>query len=288
MPELLDRFRKVEELGFDIAWTADHFVDPFEPTHDWFEAWTLLAAAARETSKVRLGPLVSSITLRNPSLLARQAMTIDHLSDGRLELGIGAGGAPLDHSMTGTPLWEPAERVQRLRETVEIVDELLTTGRVTYSGKYYKIQDAHVDPLPVQKPRPPLVIAATSPRTIEVAAKYADSWSSYPRGGRGERLTGQAAVSATAERVALLDRHCAAIGRDPSSIRRSFLTWAGWSEPMPTPQGFAGLVQDYREVGINEFGVYWPSDEGDLAKLEAIAESLPELRSAAAPTDVDV
>lgn len=111
----------MEEAGFDSIWLADHFVNDMQPTAPWFEAWTLLAALATQTEKIRIGTLVTPITWRNPAWLARQAMTVDHISNGRLEIGIGAGApAQIDcsYSMTGTPDWPPAERVDRVREVV--------------------------------------------------------------------------------------------------------------------------------------------------------------------------
>ena len=128
-PEMVEHCQHLESLGVDSVWIGDHFVDPYVPAGYWFEAWTLLAALAAVTRRIRLGTLVASITLRNPALLARQAMTIDHISNGRLELGIGAGRAPLDHSMTSIPNWETPERARRFRECVEIVDQMLRNPR---------------------------------------------------------------------------------------------------------------------------------------------------------------
>src|SRR5215471_13672757 len=125
-PELLERYRHIEALGFDVAGVADHFVDWNSPRTPWFEAWTLLAAIARETAKIRLATLVTQIPFRNPALLARQALTVDHISNGRLELGLGIG-LTIDpaYEMMGLSNWSAGERVDRFKEYVEIVDRLL-------------------------------------------------------------------------------------------------------------------------------------------------------------------
>ena len=114
-----------KESGFDSVWVVDHFVNPTMPTGRWFEGWTMLAALAARTNRVRLGALVTSISFRNPAMLAKEALTVDHISDGRLELGIGAGGQVNDHTMTGSEPWPPAERVDRFGEFIAIVDALL-------------------------------------------------------------------------------------------------------------------------------------------------------------------
>ena len=160
-PEILGRFRHVEDLGFDLATTADHFVDWNNPAVPWLEAWTVLAAAARETTRIRLATYVSQIPLRHPAMLARQALTVDHISGGRLEVGLGTG-LTIDpaYDMIGIPNWEPKERVARFEEYVEIVDRLLSNETSSFEGSYYRIKDAAMNPRPVQRPRPPIVIAA--------------------------------------------------------------------------------------------------------------------------------
>jgi alkanesulfonate monooxygenase SsuD/methylene tetrahydromethanopterin reductase-like flavin-dependent oxidoreductase (luciferase family) len=257
-PDMVEHWQHLEALGFDSVWLADQFVDPYVPTGFWFEAWTLLAALAAETKRIRIGTLVTSITLRNPSLLARQAMTIDHVSNGRLELGIGAGRAPLDHSMTGIPTWETPERARRFREFVEIVDRMLRQPTTTYQGQYYQIQDAAMNPMPAQRPRPPLTLAAHGPATLKITAALGDSWNSFGKFGAsaGESLT------ITRERNQILDEYCAARGRDPQTLRRSFLSGITDEKPFASLQAFQDYVGCYEEVGINEFIFYWLPEGG--------------------------
>jgi alkanesulfonate monooxygenase SsuD/methylene tetrahydromethanopterin reductase-like flavin-dependent oxidoreductase (luciferase family) len=155
-PVMVEQWRRLEELGYDSAWNCDHFVHRDAPSLPWFEGWTQLAALAARTSRIRLGSLVTSITYRNPAIPAREALTVDHVSSGRLELAVGAGGSPLDATMTGVGVWEAPERMRRYREFVAITDALLRDRVTTYHGQYYRVQDAEMHPAPVQQPRPPL------------------------------------------------------------------------------------------------------------------------------------
>jgi len=257
-PEMIEHCQHVESLGFDNVWIADHFVDPYVPSGSWFDGWTLLAALATATNRIRLGTLVTSITLRNPAILARQAMTIDHISSGRLELAIGAGRAPLDHSMTGIPTWETPERARRFRECAEIVDQLLRNSTTTYDGKYYQIKDATMNPASIQKPRPPLTLAAHGPTTLKVAAALADSWNSLGKFGAST----EEATLLTRERNQMLDAYCATHGRDPQSLRRSFLSGLTTDKPFASVQAFHDFVGCYHEAGIDEFIFYWLPESG--------------------------
>ncbi len=281
---LAERAKRAEAMGFDTLWVGDHFVNPYAPKGPWFEAWTTLAGLASATTRIRLGPLVSSITLRNPALLARMAMTVDHISHGRLEFGIGPAGAPLDYAMLGLPVWSPRERVDRLAENLEIISALLEHGEVHHRGSHYVIDGAVVAPAPVQRPRPPITVGALGPRAIELAARYADAWNTYGV-AEGRAVTGrlghEEAMAATAARCALLDAACERAGRDLSSIRRSYLSFRGLSEPLGTPAEFSRFVGDLTAIGMHDVVVYWPADADGEAALEAIArEALPDLRPA--------
>jgi len=288
---LVERWRQLDALGWDSVWLGDHFVDPFSPDEPWYDGWTLLAALATHTKRIRIGTLVSSITLRNPALLAKEAMTVDHVSQGRLELGIGAAGRPLDHTMTGSDVWGSPERVQRFRESVEIVDRLLRQRVTTYAGRWYRTEEAVMNPGPLQQPRPPLTLAAHGPTTIRIAARYADSWNSLGKLG----ASADESLRATRERNQQLDEYCAALGRDPHEIERSLLCGFTPDRPFVSLDAFHEFVGRYRDVGIEEFIFYWLGDEGhpvfadrgrkgvtitDRATLERIAmDAIPALRS---------
>ena len=163
-PVLRERVVRAEELGIETAGLADHFVDWTRPANPWFESWTALTGLAGATRSIRLASWVTQIALRNPAMLARQALTLDHVSGGRLELGLGTGiaGDP-SYDMIGVPNWEPAERVARLAEYVQIVDRLLREEVTSFAGTYYRVDGATVNPRPVQIPRPPITIAAMGP-----------------------------------------------------------------------------------------------------------------------------
>jgi alkanesulfonate monooxygenase SsuD/methylene tetrahydromethanopterin reductase-like flavin-dependent oxidoreductase (luciferase family) len=155
-------------------WIPDHFVFPWQPSSPWLECFSVLAALAARTSRIRLGSLVTHTVYRNPAILARTAMSLDQISGGRLELGLGSGASEYDWTMTsGAAPAPPAERVDRFVETVEIVDGLLRRTLDTYAGRYFSVADAALAPGPVQQPRPRLLIAASGPRMLKTAARYA-------------------------------------------------------------------------------------------------------------------
>jgi alkanesulfonate monooxygenase SsuD/methylene tetrahydromethanopterin reductase-like flavin-dependent oxidoreductase (luciferase family) len=285
-PSMVERFGVAEALGFDSAWVVDHFVNPAMHTGRWFEGWTMLAALAARTSRVRLGALVTSISFRNPAMLAKAALTIDHISEGRLELGLGAGGQPQDHTMTGSEPWPAAERVARFGEFVTIVDGLLQSQEpYSYQGHYYRVHDAIMTPGPVQRPRPPLTIGATGPKMLAIAARFADTLNTSGGGGgrRAHELTPADAVENVRRRNEQLDEICAQQGRDPHTLRRSLLAGGGSSpeNPWQSVDAFADFVGRYREAGISEFLLYYPSRaEQAYGYFERIArELLPRLRT---------
>jgi alkanesulfonate monooxygenase SsuD/methylene tetrahydromethanopterin reductase-like flavin-dependent oxidoreductase (luciferase family) len=277
----VERWRLIENLGFDSVWLADHFVNPFQPEAPWFESWTLLAALASQTDHIRIGTLVSSIPLRNPALLARQALTVDHISNGRLELGLGAGApGSIDpvYSMIGIKDWAAAERVSRFQEAVEVVDKCLRNRVASYDGQYYKLRDVAMSPLPVQQPRPPITIGAMGPRMLKVAARYADTWNSFGDeewGAPTERV-----VENTRRRNELVDRYCREIGREPDSLRRSLLTFGADAEIVFRSQkDFEEVVDRYREIGITELIFFYPHTEKLIPTFKEIAtEVIPILR----------
>lgn len=170
---LVERWRRAEALGWDSIWVADHTPAQF-PGAIAYEAYTLLAALARETSRVRIGALVTPIAFRNPTMLAMSAITVDHISGGRLEVGIGAGGGDKDAKALGLDPWSPAEQVERLAEQLAILDRALRGEPVDHAGTHYRAQVTFV--APVQRPRPPFMIAAQGPRTLRLVARYGDAW----------------------------------------------------------------------------------------------------------------
>jgi F420-dependent oxidoreductase-like protein len=264
-PTLVERWKLFEELGFYSAWDCDHFIQPSRPTGPYFEAWTLLAGLAAVTNRIRLGVLVSCNTFRHPSLLAKEIVTIDHISDGRLDVGLGAGWYEPEHPMFGITLPPPGERVAQFHEAVEVVDALLRNDVSSYQGQYYQLREATSRPKPIQQPRPPLVLAGHRPRMLRIVAQYADTWNSF------------GTVAEMRERNNLLDEACAQIGRDPHNIVRSLYGWAAMlpSDPWDSVEAFREMVGGYAEAGVNEFLIDQPRIEQQAVLERVAAEVLP-------------
>lgn len=280
--QLLGRYQSIENLGFDIAGMADHFVDWTNPPSPWFELWTHAAAVAAKTSRVRLSTCVAQIPLRNPAMFARQALSVEHISNGRLELGLGLGlTTDPSYDMMGIPNWDNKERVARFVEYVEIVDRLLSNEVTSYKGKFYEINEAVMNPRPLQKPRPPIMVAAMGPVMLKMAARYADIWNSL---SFAEKFDDQ--MEETRERIARVDEHCAAIGRDPATLRRSYLMFdaharrsGGMMRYYESETIFTDMVGRVMELGMTDIGMYYPMREEQLPMFEKIAtEIIPELR----------
>jgi alkanesulfonate monooxygenase SsuD/methylene tetrahydromethanopterin reductase-like flavin-dependent oxidoreductase (luciferase family) len=271
---ILADFQEAEALGFDHAWLVDHLVDTDgAPEDGCLEGWTLLAAIAARTSRIRLGVLVSSNTFRNPALLLKEAVTVDHISGGRLVLGIGTGWHEDEHRRFGFDLPPAPERVDRFEEAVKVISLLMGQERTTFKGRYYRLDDAHLEPRPVQQPRIPILIAAHRPRMLRIAARYADQWDTFAA------IPGTATEGVEdeiAERIAALDAACVAIGRDPSEIRRS--TWAT-SEALRSTDAYLDFVRRHRRLGFTDFATVRPAP-GDAEVLRRVAtEIIPELRA---------
>ena len=266
----VERWRRFEELGFDSVWDCDHWVQPSRPQGPYFEAWTLLAALAAKTERVRIGVLVSSNTFRHPAWLAKMAATVDHVSGGRLELGLGAGWYRPEHEMLGIDLPEPRELVDRFEEAVQVVDLLLRQDVTSFSGRHYRLREAAFRPGPVQQPRPPLTIGAHGPRMLGICARWADSWNSF---GSPEEIRA---------RNSILDEHCARIGRDPGTVVRSLYYWTARAEQdcWSSLDAFHDLVGRYREAGIEEFVIDLPREDQESVLERVAAEALPALRAA--------
>ena len=228
--------REVEELGLDSLWLPDHLVNPVG-SKPFYEGWTTLAALAQETARVRIGTIVSSIVYREPRLLAKQAIAVDHVSGGRLEVAVGPG-SDRDNEAAGLRPWTPRERSDRLRAFVEDLDDLLRGDE--RRG------------FPLQRPRPPLTIAAWSPRNIRLAAERADRWNTM--GGYG--LSAEEGLRTAASQAALLE---AASDRP---IIRSFLHGYRWvaETPFASVEAFSAYVERYREVGFDELLFYYPPE----------------------------
>jgi alkanesulfonate monooxygenase SsuD/methylene tetrahydromethanopterin reductase-like flavin-dependent oxidoreductase (luciferase family) len=222
-PVLLEEVRYLEGLGLGTVWLAARYAWPPRPGAPVLEAWTALAALATRTMHGRLGMLVSNVAVRHPSLLAEQAATVDHISGGRLELGLGSAYFGREHAFLGIPHLAPGGRIQRLREAVQVIDTLLRVRHLSYHGQFYHLDDAPLMPPPVQQPRAPLTIAAVGRKALWVVAEYADTW--VWEGGGLEAV--EQPLEGIRARNRLLDEYCEAMGRDPRTLERAY--YAGWA-----------------------------------------------------------
>jgi alkanesulfonate monooxygenase SsuD/methylene tetrahydromethanopterin reductase-like flavin-dependent oxidoreductase (luciferase family) len=268
-PQMVADWQRVEALGFDSIWLPDHLVPTFRRELPLFEAWTLLAGLATVTTRIRLGALVTCNTFRHPALLAKEAVTVDHISGGRLELGLGAGWIAFEHVMFGLRYPDDAERVAMFGEALQVIDALLRNDVTTHQGKHYQLNDAPFRPGPVQKPRPPITVAAHGPRMIKLVAPYADRWNSM------------GTVAEMRERGARLDDACVAIGRDPGEIIHSVLYVPSImpdEKPWDSPEAFIDFAGRFREAGVSELILQLPFD-GEWARIERVVEcGMPQLR----------
>lgn len=199
--ELRDFARAAERVGFESFWVSDHlFGGPVGvPDRDCLEAWTLLAALARDTTRVRLGVLVTAAQYRNPALLAKMVAGVDQMSDGRVEFGIGAGWKAEEYRAYGYEFAPAGERVEQLKDTLEICLRLWTSERATYRGKHYRIEDAVCAPKPAQRPHPPIWVGGSGPRVMRLAARYADGFDLGRRGPAGAPLSAEEMTAALAQ-----------------------------------------------------------------------------------------
>jgi len=281
--EIERRWHLVEDLGFDSLWDCDDLYWPETRGGICFDGLVVLAAMAARTGRVRVGTLVLSLPIRNPAVLAKQVIAIDHLSQGRLEFGFGAGLLEGDHLGAGEEFWGKTERIERFREAVALVSRLLSEDVVTLAGRYYRTTELWTGPGPLQRPRPPLLLAAHSAAMLRIAAEYADTWSSW--GGFVD--SEDEACRLTGERCRRLDDICDGIGRDPTSIGRNLLVFeaTGAYEVAPPARAFASveafrdLVGRYSEIGITELVFYFPETVDQRRVMEEeVAGLLPELR----------
>jgi len=251
--ELLRRVRLAEDLGFDGVWGFDHFTPMYgEGPGECFEGMTTLAGLAAATSTIRLGLLVTGVTYRHPSVLATQAMTIDHISNGRLELSMGAAWFDREHHELGIEFPPTARRFDLLEDALEITTRLFSGERVSYDGHVVSLHGAQVRPTPVQSPHPPIWIGGQGPRrTLPLVARFADVWHAW---GTPKSL---------AEPNEQLNALAEGAGRDPSTIARAT------SLPLDDVDQAARFADKWRDAGYDYLVCGWP-EAGD-ATVEQFA-----------------
>src|SRR5690348_6730157 len=237
------------------AWDFDHFMPlGSDPTGPCLEGWTLLAALAAQTTRIRVGVMVTGNTYRHPAVLANMGATVDIISGGRLDFGLGAGWNELEHSAYGIPLYPPGERIRRLGEACEVIRRMWTEEAPDYDGRYYQLKEARCEPKPIQKPYPPFVVGGGGEQlTLRIVAQYADVWNFA--GGPVETFT---------HKIGVLREHCAAVGRDPAAIELSVQVLVNYDDLDATVQA----VQGYVDAGATHLilNMRYPYPQGIVAR----------------------
>ncbi len=267
-------WRRAEELGFEHAWTYDHLAWRTLRDGPWFGAIPTLTAAAGVTKRIRLGPLVASPNFRHPVPFAKELISLDDISRGRLTLGIGAGGEGWDATVLGREPWSPRERADRFAEFVVLTDRLLRTPETSYTGRFYSADDARTYPGCLQQPRIPFAVAATGTRGMQLAAQYGDAWVTTGDPRVDTRLSGERGAALVREQMDRLDDACAQAGRDPRSLRRMVLTGLRLDSGLASGDEFAETTGRYEAAGVTDFVVHWPRPAdpfaGDVGTFERV------------------
>ncbi len=281
-----------ERLGYDSIWVYDHFITyPEVTTEPCFESWTTLSALASITQKIRLGTLVTCNSYRHPSVLAKISATLDAISKGRLNFGIGAGWYNIEYSAYGIPFPRASVRIAQLGEAVQIIKKMWTEDVPSFQGKYYTIEKAINSPKPIQKPHPPILIGGRGRKlTLRITAKFADrcNFGGYPTAKEYKEILG------------VLRAHCAAVGRNPDEIEKThIIDYAIIGESkgevekkirrfkpkdtptkefiernlVGTPDQIISKIEEFVDVGVTYFMLRFP-DMIELKPLRMFAEQV--------------
>ncbi|AZM54279.1 LLM class flavin-dependent oxidoreductase [Streptomyces sp. WAC 01529] len=283
-----DQWLRAEELGFHTAYTYDHLAWRSFRDGPWFGAVPTLTAAAAATERVRLGTLVTSPNFRHPVTLAKELLSLDDISGGRLTLGIGAGGNGFDATTllkADQEPWTPRERADRLGEFVPLLDRLLTEDSVTYEGTFYSASEARNIPGCVQRPRLPFAVAATGPRGLRLAARHGQAWVTTGDPKLFENGTPEESREALRGQLEKLGKACADLGRDMSELDKILLTGftPDRNRPLASLDAFVDFAGRHAELGFTEIVVHAPIPDSvfatDQGVFEQIAtEALSQLR----------
>jgi F420-dependent oxidoreductase-like protein len=273
-PELCSASVRVDALGYDSLWSYDHFVAlGADPTVPVFDGWTAIAALSALTAKTRLGVLVTGVTHRNPAVLAKMAATVDHLSDGRAILGLGAGWHEAEHTAYGIPFPPAGQRLDLLDEACTVIRSLFEQDVTTFEGDHCQVRDAVLWPKPIQARLPILIGGGGERRTLRIVAQHADLWNAF------------GTPDVVANKLLVLREHCAAVGRDPSTIGitlnagvivrdnatavharldeigevAGFPDYAASNQPWGTPDLVAARLAEYSSVGVSEVIAVMPA-----------------------------
>ncbi|TQK53129.1 luciferase-like monooxygenase [Streptomyces sp. SLBN-118] len=271
-----DEWTRAEQLGFHTAYTYDHLSWRTFRDGPWYGAVPTLTAAASATERMRLGTLVTSPNFRHPVTLAKELISLDDISGGRITLGIGAGGMGFDATVLGQEAWTPRERADRFGEFVPLLDRLLTEDSVTYEGTFYSAVEARNIPGCVQRPRLPFAVAATGPRGLRLAARHGQAWVTTGDPKLFETGTPEQSVEAMRGQIEKLSKACADIGRDVAELDKILLT--GFTpEPgkvLESLDAFVDFAGKHFELGFTEIVIHAPIPDSDFAADQAVFEQI--------------
>ena len=257
--DVLKLARHAEATGWDGFWYADHFMpDAPDTSTPWPEAWMTLAGVGAVVPRLRLGTLVTGNTYRHPTVLAKMAATLDHITGGRVVLGLGSGWQENEHRQYGIPFYTVRERLERLEEACGVIKALFSESKADFAGRFYQLEQASLEPKPLQRPLPLLIGGGGEKRTLRITARFADAWNVW-----GD-------VATLRHKMEILDGHCKDLGRDPKTIRRTAVALLFMSEdnqflermrntelPQPavigTPDEVRETLDDYESAGVDEF-----------------------------------
>lgn len=258
----LERFwRDADELGFYAVWNYDHFyglgagLNDFK--NDTLEGWTTLAAMATIVKRARIGCMVTGVTYRHPAVLANMAATVDHISGGRLEFGLGAAWHEPEHTGYGIPFASAGTRIKMLDEALQVCKKLWTEDVSNFDGEHYQLVDALANPKPIQRPHPPIVLGGTKPKILRVIARHADEWNGVAFD-----------TSTWRESNAELEKACADVGRNPAEIARGVQLFLHPSNEEQMAQQI-GFIPQFEDAGADHvvLSFYQPPTRAQLEKV---------------------
>ncbi|WP_424861536.1 LLM class flavin-dependent oxidoreductase [Streptomyces sp. MMS24-I29] len=269
-------WQRAEDLDFHAAYTYDHLSWRSFRDQPWFGAVPTLTAASASTERIRLGTLVTSPNFRHPVTLAKELISLDDISGGRITLGIGAGGSGFDATALGQEAWTPKERADRFGEFLPLLDRLLTEDAVTHQGTHYSAHEARTIPGCVQRPRLPFAVAATGPRGLRLAARYGQAWVTTGDPKLYEEGTPEQSVDALRMQAEKLGKACAEVGRNVAELDQVLLT--GFTpdrgRPLESVDAFVDFAGRHRDLGFTEIVIHWPIPDSDFAADEKVFERI--------------
>lgn len=271
----VQKWQRAEALGFDHVWTYDHVVWDGLPSSPWFGAVPTLAAAGLVTERIRIGTLVATPNFRHPVPFARELLTLDDITGGRVTLGLGAGSRGSDATLSGQNRADSHVRTERFAEFVEVLDLVLRGDMVTFTGRHWSVNAAILHPGCVQQPRIPFAVAGTVPRTMEIAAKHASMWvTNGDRSHRGPPLQPTQGAEVVSRQWKRLEEACQRQGRDPSSIDRLVLTGSRLDSGLGSRGEFAELREIYEAAGVTDIVIHWPRQDNPYAGDDKILDQI--------------